>query len=96
MDNEKDIETGKTYTLEEMEKMFPGFDKQLEEAKNKSNGSGLEDGINIGGKHYTKKQIEWMIDHPKNPPRKWTKAEKKARNKKNKAAAKMRSKNRKK
>ena len=94
--NDASFEAGKTYTREEMEKMFPGFGKQLEEAKNKSGGSGLEDGMDIGGKHYTKRQIEYMIDHPKNPPRKWTKAEKKARNKKNKAAAASRKKNRKK
>lgn len=85
---------GETFTAEEMEKMFPGFSKKVEEAKNGANNE--DGGIDIGGRHYTKQQLEWMTEHPHNPPRKWTKAEKKARNKKNKAASKMRVKNRKK
>ena len=92
--NDGSFKTGDTYTVAEMEKMFPGFKKQVEKAANEENNE--DDGITIGGRHYTKKQLEWMADHPMGQMKKWTKDQKKARNKKNKAAAASRKKNRKK
>lgn len=87
------FEQGKTYTAEEMERMFPGFRHKVEKAKNESEIEGGDGGITIGGRHYTKQQLEWMAEHPNNPRKQWTAAEKKKRNKKNKAASKQRRKN---
>ena len=89
----EDIKQDKTYTMDEMEQLFPGFAKQLEQAKAESENKS-KDGITIDGHHYTAQQLDWMFKHPQNQQKKWTAAKRKARNKKNKAASKQRRKNR--
>lgn len=93
--NKAEINEGEVYTAEEMEQMMPGFKEKIEEAKLKAD-TEKNGGITIGNRHYTAEQLEWMTKHPVGQMKKWTKDQKKARNKKNKAAAASRKKNRKK
>lgn len=91
-DPEPNTNNGQTYTAEEMEKMFPGFSEKIEDAKIEAQNP-MKDGLEIGGKHYTPEQLA-ALTKKVGARRQWTKAEKKARNKKNKAAAKQRRANR--